>query len=64
MLKEGAGDVTVRASADGEVEVVSLDRESFKEFLDRSEETRKEIEKGAGERLMQIAISQKDVCHV
>jgi CRP-like cAMP-binding protein len=64
LLRQGAGDVTVRASADSEVEAVSLDMDSFRELLGRSEETRRDIEKVASERLMQIAVGQKDVCHV
>jgi len=64
LLRENVAGFTVRAQSDSEVEVVSIDKESFKELLGRSEETAKDIKKVAAERLMQVAVTRKDACHV
>jgi len=51
LLRGGMSMGTVRAAADSDVEVASLDRESFSRLLAESEPTKREIDRVARERL-------------
>ncbi|MFC1954390.1 ATP-binding cassette domain-containing protein [Chloroflexota bacterium] len=51
LMNDGVNTATVRASADSEVEVASLDRENFTKLITESGATRKEIDRVAQGRL-------------
>jgi len=51
LIRGGVSMATVRAAADSDVEVVSLDRESFNKLITESEATKKELDRVAQERL-------------
>jgi ABC-type multidrug transport system ATPase subunit len=51
LIRGGVSTATVRAAADSDVEIASLDREGFTRLLRESEPTRKEIDRVAQERL-------------
>ena len=54
--------VTVRASGEGEVEVVSLDEADFQKFLATSEATKQQIENVARRRLLECTTGLKAAC--
>lgn len=54
LMRGGVSTATVRAAADRDVEVLSLDRENFNKLIAESEATKKEIERIAQRRLKEI----------
>jgi ABC-type lipoprotein export system ATPase subunit len=65
ILNEGASIATVKAGAEEETGVISIDKATFAELLARSETTRRDIEKLSGERITRSTTAgRKEMCRV
>ncbi len=64
LLKAEPSRITVRASDEGEVEVVSLNEADFKKLLADSEATRQQVENVARGRLLESTTAIKTACRV